>query len=73
MEILNENDKKDKNEQAVDGREVIEELLEREPDTTGVEIHMDGDAAEVTAVDGDYGAEQIQILEGLEAVRKRPG
>ncbi len=73
MDILNENDKNDKNEQAVDGREVIEELLEREPDTTGVEIHMDGDAAEVTAVDGDYGAEQIQILEGLEAVRKRPG
>ena len=24
-------------------------------------------------VDGDYGAGQIQILEGLEAVRKRPG
>lgn len=26
-----------------------------------------------TTVDGDYGADQIQILEGLEAVRKRPG
>ncbi len=26
-----------------------------------------------TAVDGEYGADQIQILEGLEAVRKRPG
>jgi len=25
------------------------------------------------AVDGDYGAAQIQVLEGLEAVRKRPG
>ena len=25
------------------------------------------------AVEGDYGANQIQILEGLEAVRKRPG
>ena len=24
-------------------------------------------------VDGEYGADQIQILEGLEAVRKRPG
>ena len=26
-----------------------------------------------TAVDSEYGAEQIQVLEGLEAVRKRPG
>ncbi len=26
-----------------------------------------------TMVDGDYDAEQIQVLEGLEAVRKRPG
>ncbi|MDU2065471.1 MAG: DNA topoisomerase (ATP-hydrolyzing) subunit B [Sporomusaceae bacterium] len=26
-----------------------------------------------TTVNGDYGAQQIQILEGLEAVRKRPG
>ena len=26
-----------------------------------------------TAVNGNYGAEQIQVLEGLEAVRRRPG
>ncbi|WP_094602736.1 DNA gyrase subunit B [Sporomusa silvacetica DSM 10669] len=28
---------------------------------------------EDTTVNGDYGAQQIQVLEGLEAVRKRPG
>ena len=26
-----------------------------------------------TNVENEYGADQIQILEGLEAVRKRPG
>ena len=42
-------------------------------DDETIKIHLDEESAEVTAVKGDYGANQIQILEGLEAVRKRPG
>ena len=52
-----------------------EEAMEisQEPDTTGVKINLEDVGAEVSAVDGEYGAEQIQVLEGMEAVRKRPG
>ena len=34
---------------------------------------MSEEALQNTAVSNEYGADQIQILEGLEAVRKRPG
>ena len=34
---------------------------------------LDSNLEQVTAVTADYGEEQIQVLEGLEAVRKRPG
>ena len=37
-----------------------------------IEIHRDIENAEVSAVKGEYAADQIQILEGLEAVRMRP-
>lgn len=65
--MANENEK-DKDMQNPQDVQNINEL-----DFTGIEIHTDAQSADVTAVQGDYGAEQIQILEGLEAVRKRPG
>ena len=45
---------------------------ESEEEDDEIEIHHDAISAEVTAVKGEYAAEQIQILEGLEAVRMRP-
>ena len=80
--MANDNDKKsidltltpdDQPEAAPAPQKEVEDLTDKDLDTTGVEIHTDESSAEVMAVEADYGAEQIQILEGLEAVRMRPG
>ncbi|MCR4989564.1 MAG: DNA topoisomerase (ATP-hydrolyzing) subunit B [Lachnospiraceae bacterium] len=36
-------------------------------------LENEKDTLDISPVENDYGADQIQILEGLEAVRKRPG
>ena len=43
-----------------------------EDDDDEIELSRDIESAEVSAVKGEYAADQIQILEGLEAVRMRP-
>ena len=64
--ILNENTNEVENEIA--DAENLNSVQEE-----NIEIHLDSQSAQVDAVEGEYDANQIQILEGLEAVRLRPG
>ena len=50
-----------------------ENLEDADLDTTGITINSDVVDPEVSQVAGPYDANQIQVLEGLEAVRMRPG
>lgn len=74
-------DKKD--EKIVSVEEAVDELLSRadEPIDDAAEAAREAsletvdveDDEKMTKVEGEYGADEIQVLEGLEAVRKRPG
>ena len=59
------------------GKSMAEEILDKNVNTVEVdEPEIDGDIKDIednTQVEHAYGADDIQILEGLEAVRKRPG
>ena len=52
-----------------------EEIIEQQPVTVTADVEDEDMLEEAmdTVVTEEYGADQIQVLEGLEAVRKRPG
>ena len=59
------------------GKSMAEEILDKNVNTVEVdEPEIDGEIKDIednTQVEHAYGADDFQILEGLEAVRKRPG
>ena len=62
-----------KNEIEIEVKEEAEDLEDADLDTEGITINSDSVDPEISQVAGPYDANQIQVLEGLEAVRMRPG
>lgn len=53
--------------------EAIDEAYEKEIEAEKlVEFDGESEGMELSKVEQEYGADEIQVLEGLEAVRKRP-
>ncbi len=59
----------EKNETVIQNAEDAEKIR---IDEVAKQEEIEKEIKEATGVEGQYGASQIQVLEGLEAVRKRP-
>ena len=76
MDNLENNENMNENIEEVNenvNEEAIDEAYEKEIEAEEL-VEFDGEEGiELSKVEQEYGADEIQVLEGLEAVRKRPG